>query len=110
MTDREFNRARGSLAAHARWAKDPDRVGATAKMRAGFIDKLRREARERLGPGATDDQVTKAADSALQAHYARMRLNSLRSRRRAAAAAQAARDAIADAVLAEQAEAAADGT
>lgn len=106
MTDPEFNRARGILAANSRWAKDPDRAGATARMRQGFIDKLQREARERLGPGATDEQVIKAADSALKAHYARMRLNSLKSRRRAATAKdQAGRDAIADAILAGEAAA-----
>jgi hypothetical protein len=51
-------------------------------MRQAFLDKLHREARERLGPAATDEQVAKAADSALKAHYARMRLRSLKARRK----------------------------
>ena len=72
---------RASLAAHSRWAKVTDRAAATSAMRQGFIDKLYREARERLGPNATDKAVAQAAENALQAHYARMRLNSLKVRR-----------------------------
>lgn len=102
MTDREFNRARGILAANTRWSNETNRTASLAPARAGFLEKLRREARERLGPGATEEQVAKAADNALQAHYARMRLNSLRSRQKAA---RDARDAMADALLAAEAEA-----
>ena len=66
MIDPEIARMRGTLAAHSRWASEPDRTSATAKMRAGFLGKLQREAREELGPGATDEQVAKLADNALQ--------------------------------------------
>ena len=79
----EVARVRASVASNTRWAAEPDRTAATARMRAGFIEKLHREAREQLGPNATDEQVIKAADSALKAHYARMRLKSLMSRRAA---------------------------
>lgn len=82
MIDPEVARTRASIAGNTRWANEPNRTAATAKMRAGFVDKLRREAREKLGPGATDEQVTAAADNALKAHYAKMRLNSLTARRR----------------------------
>ena len=106
MIDPEIARMRGTLAAHSRWASEPDRTSATAKMRAGFLGKLQREAREKLGPGATDEQVAKLADNALKAHYAKMRLASLKARRRNAAARdQAGRDATADAVLSAEAEA-----
>jgi hypothetical protein len=82
--DPEVARQRAQIAANTRWAGETDRTTATAGLRAGFFAKLSREARERLGPNATDEQVAKSADSALKAHYARMRLNSLKARRRAA--------------------------
>jgi hypothetical protein len=82
--DPEVLRARGVLGANARWAAEPDRTRATAGARQGFLDKLQREAREKLGPAATDEQVAKAADNALKAHYAKMRLNSLLTRQRRA--------------------------
>lgn len=81
MIDPEVARTRASIAGNTRWANEPNRTAATAKMRTGFIDKLRRDAREKLGPGATDEQVTAAAENALKAHYAKMRLNSILSRR-----------------------------
>jgi hypothetical protein len=81
MPDPQFTSLRASIAANTRWAGEPDRTAATAGMRAGFLDKLQREAREKLGPGATDEQVAAAAENALKAHYARMRLNSLKTRR-----------------------------
>jgi hypothetical protein len=104
--DPEVARARAEGAAHALWAKTTDRTAATAKMRAGFLAKLSREARERLGPDATGEQVAKAADSALKAHYARMKLNSLKARRKAA---DERRQAMADAILAEDESPRADG-
>lgn len=108
MIDPEIARLRASRAGNTRWASEPDRTGATAKMRAGFIDKLQREAREALGPAATDEQVAKAADNALKAHYAKMRLNSiLTRRRRAQEARQATAEALADEILLESPETAA---
>lgn len=82
MTDPQFAHQRAQLAANTRWSAEADRTAATAPMRQAFLDKLHREARERLGPAATDEQVAKAADSALKAHYARMRLRSLKARRK----------------------------
>jgi len=94
--DPEIARYRAAVAAHARWAGETDRTTATASLRAGFLAKLHREARERLGPDASDQQVTRAADSALKAHYARMRLNSIKARR---AAAQQRREAFAGEIV-----------
>lgn len=62
-----------SAVAHIRWAKVTDRTAATQAMRDGFLEKLRRDARELLGPEASDAAVTRSADSLLKAHYARMR-------------------------------------
>ncbi len=108
MIDPEVARTRPSIAGNTRWASDPNRTAAPAKMRAGFIDKLQREARAALGPGATDEQVAKAADNALKAHYAKMRLNSIIARRRhAEQARQATVEALADEILLESPETAA---
>jgi hypothetical protein len=98
MIDPEIARQRATIAAHAKWANETDRTGATAALRAGFLGKLQREAREKLGPAATDEQVAKAADNALKAHYAKMRLNSLKARRKVA---QQKREEFADAILSE---------
>lgn len=96
--DQEAAHQRALLAVHAKWAGETNRTAATAPARAGFFAKLSREARERLGPAATEDQVAKAADSALKAHYARMRLRSLQARRKAA---DERRQTMADAILSE---------
>jgi hypothetical protein len=96
--DPEVAHQRAQIAANTRWAGETDRTAATAGLRAGFFAKLSREARERLGPDATDEQVARAADSALKAHYARMRLRSLQARRKAA---DERRQAMADAILSE---------
>jgi hypothetical protein len=96
MVDPEIARLRASRAGNARWAAERDRAAATAKMRQGFLAKLQAEARENLGPAATDDQIAKAVTNALNSHMARMRLNSILARRKAA---QARQDAITDAIL-----------
>lgn len=76
---------KASIAAHSRWANVTDRAAATRPMRDGFEAKLLREARERLGPDATDQQVAEAAENARKAHYARMQLKSLQVRQAKAA-------------------------
>lgn len=104
--DPEVARERARIAGNTYWANVTDRTAATAKMRQGFVDKKLREARERLGPGATDDQVTKSAQNAIQAHYATMRKNSLLNRQAAKAERQRAQlDAVIDAAQAELAQA-----
>jgi hypothetical protein len=108
MIDPEVAHQRATIAAHSRWASEPNRTAATSALRAGFLAKLQREARDRLGPAATDEQVAAAAENALKAHYARMRLNSIQTRRRRAQERQqAAADELADAILSESPETAA---
>ncbi len=68
-------------AAHISWAKTPDRSARTAKARAALDNKFLIE--------AGGDPV--AAESLRQAHYNKMRLNSLRSRRLAKEAKLAAK-------------------
>lgn len=64
--------ASARIAAHTSWANTPDRAVRTAAARRGLLAKFEREARDRLGPGATDRQVAEAAESARRAHYLRM--------------------------------------
>ena len=59
-------------AAYESWAVTPDRSARTAAARAGLLARFEREARERLGPDATDRQIADAADAARKAHYARL--------------------------------------
>jgi hypothetical protein len=76
--------AAARLAAHASWANTPDRAARTAPAARGLLAKFEREARERLGPDATDRQVADAAESARRAHYARMSAAGVAARRGAA--------------------------
>jgi hypothetical protein len=64
--------AAARMAAHQSWAYTADRSARTAAARAGLQARFDREARERLGPGASDRQVADAAESARKAHYARL--------------------------------------
>ena len=108
MIDPEVAHTRAIIAANTRWASEPNRTSATARMRQGFLDKLQREARKKLGPAATDEQVAKAVENALRAHYARMQLKSLKARReRSAQRRQAASEQLADEILSESPESAA---
>ena len=60
------------VAALEGWARTADRTARTEAMRTGLARKFEREARERLGPGASERQVADAADAARKAHYQRM--------------------------------------
>jgi hypothetical protein len=64
--------AQARAAAHQSWANTADRTARTEAARTGLLNKFQREARERLGDGATERQVALAAESARRAHYARM--------------------------------------
>jgi hypothetical protein len=64
--------AAARMAAHQSWAYTADRTARTAAARAGLQARFEREARERLGPGASERQVAEAAESARRAHYARL--------------------------------------
>jgi len=73
--------AAARAAAHQSWANTADRSARTASGYAGLLARFEREARERLGPGATDAQVAAAAESARRAHYVRMGSASAAARR-----------------------------
>ena len=64
--------AAARLAAHESWAATPDRAARTAPARAGLLARFHREARERLGPAASEADVAAAAESARKAHYSRI--------------------------------------
>ena len=57
------------IAAYESWARTLDRAARTAPAVRGLAEKFTREARERLGPDATEKQV---ADAARKAHYTRL--------------------------------------
>lgn len=76
--------ASARVAAHESWARTADRTSRTAAARAGLHARFEREARERLGPGATDRQVADAAESARRAHYQRLSAAGVAARRGAA--------------------------
>ena len=54
------------------WANTADRSARTLPARNGLDEKFLREARERLGPEATDEQVAAAAGAARRAHFIRL--------------------------------------
>lgn len=64
--------AAARIAAHQSWACTADRTSRTAPARAGLQARFEREARERLGPGATDRQIAEAAESARKAYFTRI--------------------------------------
>jgi hypothetical protein len=68
------------IAAHESWARTPDRSARTAAARQGLTARFEREARERLGPDASDRQVADAAESARKAFYSRLSAAGLRAR------------------------------
>jgi hypothetical protein len=67
--------------AHESWARTIDRTARTANARAGLMAKFEREARDRLGPAASEQQVAAAAESARRAHYTRLAARSVKARR-----------------------------
>ena len=75
--------AMARIAAHESWARTPDRAARTAPARQGLAAKFEREARDRLGPGATARQVAEAAEAARKAFYARLAAAGVAARRRA---------------------------
>ena len=69
------------LGAYESWARTPNRSARNAPARQGFEAKFEREARERLGPDATDKQVADAADAARKAYYLRLAAAGVAARR-----------------------------
>lgn len=70
----------GRLGAYESWARTPNRSARNAPARQGFEAKFDREARERLGPDATDKQVADAADAGRKAYYVRLSAASVAAR------------------------------
>jgi len=69
------------LAAHESWARTADRAARTSAARAGLLARFDREARERLGPGASETAVAAAAESARTAYYSRISRAGVAARR-----------------------------
>jgi len=64
--------AAGRLGGYESWARTPDRAARSARGYTGLLARFERQARERLGPHATDKAIADAADSLRKAHYARL--------------------------------------
>lgn len=60
------------IAALAGWARTPNRTARTEAMRTGLLAKFEREARELLGPDASERAVADSADALRKEHYERM--------------------------------------
>lgn len=76
------------IAAHESWAHTPDRSARTSKARAALMAKFEAEADPRgiLAP----DERARRAEHLRKAHFRRLALKSVQSRRRAREAAEAA--------------------
>jgi hypothetical protein len=72
--------SRARLAAHARWARTPDRAAATAEQRAAFLDRFERE----VDPDGTLAPEVRAmlAANARSAYFGQLALRSAKARRR----------------------------
>ncbi len=72
-------RALAQIAAHTRWALEPDRSAATSPARSAFLKKFEVE----VDPNGQLPEAERAlrAQNALRAHMARLRLASARSRK-----------------------------
>jgi hypothetical protein len=71
---------RGRMAAHSRWARTPDRSGATAPARRGFAARFERE----VDPEGKLPREVRArlAESARKAYFARLGYLSAKARRK----------------------------
>ena len=72
-----------SVTAHETWAGTADRAAHTSPGRTGLLARFEREARERLGPDATEPQIADAAEAAMKAHCLRLGAASAAARRAA---------------------------
>lgn len=85
MTESPTERTlRARIAAHVRWANEPDRQAATAKARQALADRWEKQVdpEGKLPPHIR----AKLAENAKSAHYSRMALKSAQARRRKKAA------------------------
>jgi len=70
---------RARLAAHTRWAREPDPSAATAPGRQAFLDRFEREV-DPAGLLPVDERARRAAH-ARKAYFARLALASVQARR-----------------------------
>jgi hypothetical protein len=71
---------RAKIAAHARWAAEPDRSAATAPARRALDERFEREV-DPDGVLPPEERAVRA-DAARKAHFLRMSLQSAKARRR----------------------------
>lgn len=73
---------RGQIAAHASWARTPDRSARTAKARQALLDKFERE----VDPDGTLSPAERAkrAENARKRYFAELAFKSAKARRRRA--------------------------
>ena len=69
--------------AHEPLSRTPDKAAKTKPSSSNMLAKLTREARERLGPDATEREVARAAESARKAFYARLSASGVAARKAA---------------------------
>ncbi len=71
---------RARIAAHSKWAQTPDRAAATQPARTAFLRRFEREVdpEGKLAP----DVRARLADNAKSAHFSRLALRSVQSRRK----------------------------
>ena len=62
----------GRLGGYESWSRTPDRAARSAQGYSGLLARFEREARERLGPDASERAVADAADSLRKAHFQRL--------------------------------------
>ena len=74
----EQRRIRASIAAHTRWSKE-DPAANAARGQAGLLAKFERQIRT-ADPTLPDTEVARRAESARQAHMARLGLASSKAR------------------------------
>ena len=75
--------AAARTSAHQPRTVTPRREARTQPSRSTMLAKLTREARERLGPDATERQVAEAAETARKAFYARLSATGVAARKAA---------------------------
>lgn len=74
--------ARGRLGAYASWGNTADRSARTAAARSGLLARFEREAREALGPDASDRAVAEAAEARKKAYYQRLAASGVKARKK----------------------------
>jgi hypothetical protein len=75
--------AAARTSAHQARTVTPRREASTKPSRSTMLAKLTREARESLGPDATERQVAEAAEAARKAFYARLSATGVAARKAA---------------------------